>query len=120
MNLRLIRNLSLSDERIPALSASLLLHHPIAYIHRADPRSSSRQRCSASAEDILDIVHGVQNNEKIGNYMLPHPLVLAARVRLLELLERKGHYHGRDMDLIVKALHTFGTRWGMQGSQDRV
>lgn len=51
--------------------------------------------------------------------MLPHPLVLAARVRLLELLERKGSYHGRDMDLIVNALHTFGKNWGMQGSPNR-
>ncbi|KAJ9606688.1 hypothetical protein H2200_008696 [Cladophialophora chaetospira] len=95
-----------------AHSALLLLHHPLALIEsRAGP---SKTRCSASAEEILDVTHVLQDVPNAGNYLLPHPLVLAARVRLLELVQRKGHYRGRDMDLIVKALLTFGKDWGMQ------
>ncbi|ETI22293.1 hypothetical protein G647_06366 [Cladophialophora carrionii CBS 160.54] len=95
-----------------AHSALLLLHHPIA---RRESHGSSKTRCTAAAEEILDVAYGILDVPYTGNYLLPHPLVLAARVRLLELVQRKGHYRGRDMDLIVKALLTFGKYWGMQG-----
>lgn len=95
--------------------ASLLLHHPIVYKYKKDRNNSSNRRCSTGAEDILDIIHLIHKNPKIGNYMLPHPLVIAARVRLWELLEQRGHYRGRDTDLVVSALHTLGKNWGLQG-----
>ncbi|KIW31301.1 uncharacterized protein PV07_02959 [Cladophialophora immunda] len=94
-----------------AHSALLLLHHPIAC---REAHGYSKSRCVASAEEILDVAYVIQDVPHAGNYLLPHPLVLAARVRLLELVQRKGHYRGRDMDLIVKALLTFGKYWGMQ------
>jgi hypothetical protein len=47
--------------------------------------------------------------------MLPHCLIIAARVRLPELVERRGHYRGRDMDILVKCLLSFGRNWGLQG-----
>ncbi|KIX95169.1 uncharacterized protein Z520_09085 [Fonsecaea multimorphosa CBS 102226] len=94
-----------------AHSALLLLHHPVA---RRESHGYSKSQCLASAEEILDVVYVIQDVPNAGNYLLPHPLVLAARVRLLELSQRKGHYRGRDMDLIVKALLTFGKYWGMQ------
>ncbi|KAH8819245.1 fungal-specific transcription factor domain-containing protein [Xylogone sp. PMI_703] len=94
--------------------ASLLLHHPIVHKYKKDRNGASRKRCSAGAENILDIIHLIHKNPKVGNYMLPHPLVIAARVRLLELLEQRGHYRGRDTDLIVSALHSLGKNWGMQ------
>ncbi|OAP54543.1 hypothetical protein AYL99_10991 [Fonsecaea erecta] len=94
-----------------AHSALLLLHHPIAC---RDSHGYSKSQCLASAEEILDVAYVIQDVPNAGNYLLPHPLVLAARVRLLELVHRKGHYRGRDMDLIVKALLTFGRYWGMQ------
>ncbi len=95
--------------------ASLLLHHPIVHKYKRDRNGSSSKRCSAGAETILDIIHLVHKNPKVGNYVLPHPLFTAARVRLLELLEQRGHYRGRDTDLVVSALHSLGKNWGMQG-----
>lgn len=97
-------------------SASLLLHHPVVHLYKKDRNNFSRKRCSSDAESILDIVNTLQNQPDVGNYILPHPLVLAARVRLSELIEKKGHYRGRDMQLILDGLNQFGRNWGLQGS----
>lgn len=50
----------------------------------------SQQRLSRHAEDILDIAIAIQNHPVLENYMVPHYLVLAARVRLFELRERRA------------------------------
>jgi hypothetical protein len=75
----------------------------------------AKQRISVHAEEILDIIHFAHTRPVNSNYMLPHPLLLAARVRLGELLERKGHCRGRDMDLLVNGLLSLGKNWGLEG-----
>jgi hypothetical protein len=98
-----------------AYSASLLLHHPTLTGPQSDLLALARQRTSGHAEEILDIAYFAQLHPDSANYMLPHSLLLAARVRLAELLERKGHYRGRDMDLLITGLLTFGRHWGLEG-----
>ncbi|KAJ2981628.1 hypothetical protein NQ176_g1910 [Zarea fungicola] len=72
------------------------------------------QRFSLHAEEMLDIAHSIQDQPHLGNYMLPDCLLLAGRVRFLDLIKQRGHYKGRDADLLVKCLLSFGKCWGLQ------
>ena len=108
-------------ERLLDITTLSLAHCCCLLLHNSPPSSDmselsqlSRQRTSAHAEDILDIASTSLDHPELGNYMLPHCHILAARVRLSELLARKGTYKGRDMKLLIKCLLTFGKRWGLQ------
>ena len=97
-------------------SAYLLLYHPIGYLQPSHERTThARSRCAAAADTILDIAHVTRDRPKVNNYLLPHPLILAARVRLQDITELRGNYRGRDMDLVVSAMRSIGRNWGLHG-----
>ncbi|RSL67354.1 hypothetical protein CEP53_003009 [Fusarium sp. AF-6] len=115
------KGLSVHDERMldpttlcMAHCACLLLDglHEISL--SKEYQHSSCERSTLHAEELLDIAHTIQDQSHLGNFMLPHCWLLAARFRLPELVRKKGHYRGRDTDLLIKCLLTFGTCWGLQ------
>ncbi|RSL53219.1 hypothetical protein CEP54_010505 [Fusarium duplospermum] len=98
------KGLSVHDERMldpttlcMAHCACLLLDglHEISL--SKEYQHSSCERSTLHAEELLDMAHTIQDQSHLGNFMLPHCWLLAARFHLL-----------------IKCLLTFGTCWGLQ------